>query len=118
MACTWGSTAVKVLVEASYQPEYAPPNLVEIPILGDPAALDTPASVIQTNGRNRKTVSFTGYVSAIADYNTLTADCAAFTERDWTGPDGQTMAAYITSLGPAEFIQSDCIKFPMSLMEA
>ena len=115
---TWGSTAINVLIESPYQPEYAPPNLVEIPILGNPVALDTPASVIQTNGRNRKTVSFTGYVSAIADYNTLTADCVAFTARTWTGPDGQAMSAYITSLGPAEFIQDNCIKFPMSLMEA
>jgi hypothetical protein len=115
---TWGSTTVYVLVEGEYAPEYGPPNITEIPILGDPAALSTPASVIQTNGRGRKTVSFTAYVASIADYNVLTADCEAFTSRVWTGPDGQTMSAYITSLGPANFMQDNCIKFPMTLLEA
>lgn len=118
MACTWGSTTVKVLVEGEYQPQYGPPNIQEIPILGNPAALNVPASIIQTNGRGRMQVAFTGRAATIAEYNVLTADCEAFTPRIWTGPDGQALNCYITSVGPAVFVQSDHIKFPMSLLEA
>jgi hypothetical protein len=115
---TWGSTTVYVLVETPYNPAYVAPNIVEIPILGDPAALDTAASVIQGNGRNRKQISFLAYVSAYADYQTLQTDLTNQTIRTWTGPASDMLSAVIISLGPPDYIQSDCIKFQFTIMEA
>lgn len=113
---TWGSTTVYVRVEPQYQPGYVAPNITEIPILGDPANPDTPASVIQGNGRGRKTITFEAHVASRTDYESLFADVVAQTTRTWTGPDGDTMSAVITDLTPA-YWQDNHIRFTMRLLE-
>lgn len=115
---TWGSTTVYVRVDQPYQPGYVAPNITEIPILGDPADLDTAASVIQGNGRGRKTISFETHVSSLADYVTLQTDMVNMTTRIWTGPASDTMNAIIKELGPPAYYQSNHIRFRMTLLEA
>lgn len=117
MACTWGATSIKVLVEQNYQPPYIDPNISEIKILCDPATPNTPASVLQGNGCDREIVSYKAYVSTYAAYLALKADKRAMTVRTWTGPAGDTMSAVITSLVP-EYIQDDCVFFNITLKEA
>jgi hypothetical protein len=114
---TWGSTTVYVRPEPQYQPGYVAPNITEIAILGDPAALNTAASVIQGNGRGRKTIAFEAHVAAIADYDTLFTDLVNQEIRTWTGPDGGTLSAVIVELTPA-FWQDNHIRFSMRLVEA
>lgn len=113
---TWGSTTVYVRLEPEYQPGYVAPNIQEIPILGDPTDLDTPASVIQGNGRGRKTITFEAHVASLTAYESLFADVVAQEVRTWTGPAGDTMSAVIIELTPAYF-QADHVRFRMTLME-
>jgi hypothetical protein len=114
---TWGSTTTQIRADGRYQPGYAAPNIVEIAILCDPAAPGTPASILQGNGRGRKTISFTGQVSSLSDYETLFADAVAQTVRTWTGPAGDSMSAVITELLP-EYWQGNHVRFRMTLKEA
>jgi len=112
---TWGSTALKIL-HGTYRPPHGDAGIIEIPILPDLTAA-TPASVIQQAGRGRKRASWRGYVSALADYDTLYADYIAATVRTFTGPGGETLSAIIESLSEPEYVQANFIRFDVTIVE-
>jgi hypothetical protein len=117
MACTWGSTEVKILCKYTYQPQRADASIGEIKLLPKYGDLTAITTALQQGGRTRKRVKWTGYVSAIADYNTLHTDWLAGTTRTFTDPDAETLSSKIISLSEPRYTQADYIEYDIELIE-
>lgn len=99
MAFKWGNTELLVIKD-TYTPPRAEPVINEIAILAG-ADNDTPATVLQQNGRGRYTVGFSTFVRDYSTYESLLSDYIDQTERTFTGPDSVSMTMTISSLSPA-----------------
>lgn len=114
---TWGSTTIKIL-RGTYRPPHGEAGINEIKILPNPLDTSTPATVLQQSGRSRKRVSWQGYVSNLEDYNNLYDDFVAATQRTFTGFESETLNAIIEGISEPEYIQSNLIRFSITLVEA
>ena len=114
---TWGATTVNILRE-KYWPPTAEIRLNEIAILPDPASLSTAASILQQGGTKRKRVSWEGYVTALADYNTLEADKVSGESRLFTGPSGETLTGVIEHLEVVGYPQDNNLRYYIVIVES
>ncbi len=117
MAYTWGSTTVYVRVEPIYNPARADANISEIKLLPNYGDLTAITTALQQGGRVRKRIKWTGFVRAIADYNTLHTDYIAGTTRTFTGPDAIALSSKIIYLSEPRYVQSDYIEYDIELIE-
>jgi len=101
MASTWGATALKIKVD-TLRPGSRPGPLVEIALLPDPAALDSISTVVQQQGKSRKEVSGTLYLSGMSQYDAVLADMDMGAQRTLAIDDTNISASYmIKDLSPA-----------------
>jgi hypothetical protein len=114
---TWGATTLNI-TPGTYEPPVATVRVNEIKILPDPSSLSTVASVLQSGGRDRKRARWQGYVTSLANYNTLYDDMAAATERTFTGPDSETLTGIIEFLEVIGYPISGHIKYEISIVES
>ena len=115
MAFLWGTTELTVVPES-----YNPPHAVRKRTVIDLIPYDeitNPSSILQDGGRERKQVSLSGFVTSLADYETLYADYLASTVRTFTGPDEETMSCMIWDLSPAKRIYYGKLDYSLILME-
>jgi hypothetical protein len=112
----WGSTTINCY-RGTYRPPFCKVNINEINILPNPATPDTPATVLQSGGRNRKRVQWEGFTTSLDDYNDLQADYIAGTQRTFTGPEGETLTAIIEDLSEPEYI-GGFVNYSITLVEA
>ena len=117
MACTWGSTAVYILVKVEYQPQRADASMGEIKLLPNYGDLTAITTALQQGGRTRKRARWTGRAVNIAAYNAFHTDWLAGTTRTFTDPDGSTLSSKIIYLSEPRYTQSDYIEYDIELIE-
>lgn len=118
MASTWGSTDIKILY-GSMRADALPDSIVEILLAPDPANLSAISSVIQQQGRRRKTQKGKFYFSSLTDYQSLLNDQISGMVRTITDDVSGVSGSYvIQSMGEAEVVQDNVFIADVTFMEA
>lgn len=118
MAITWNSITLKVLVEAEWNPSIPNGGVTESALLPLSTDLDATASVIQGKPTQRDRAAGKLYVATMAEYTTLKGHYKSQTTGTLADGDGLSGTYMISNLGPANYIQANCIKFDIEFVEA
>jgi hypothetical protein len=106
MASTWGSTALRIKVD-TLVPGVRPGPLTEIALLPDPAALSTISTVVQQQGKSRKTINCTLRLTTMTEYDSYIIDMDAGTTRTLTIDDTNIAATYIIQNVSPVYVQNN-----------
>lgn len=112
----WGEKKLKI-DPGSYSPPYAARERSVITLIPS-ADISTPNSVIQDGGRERKTVSMSGFTNSLTEYNELHSEYLTGTVRTFTGPSGETLDGFIYELSAPKRAMYRKFEYTLTIMEA